>query len=98
MIIQVPMKLKKIETKSIANEGGKATTFKSASLVDNDENLFEVTLDKESSVYDKEGTIEKDGTATLDIFVEDKAKTSKAGNPYIAKVLKMRCMDFTFSK
>jgi len=94
MKITTAMKLLEIKSKKIENASGSGTVFKSAYLLDKEGNTFEVTLDKKAACYAEEGTIEKDGTATLDIFVEDKAKTSKSGNPYIAKVLKMRCLDF----
>jgi len=98
MIIQASMALVKVETKTIKNDGGKETKFKMATLADNDGNIFECSLSKDSKTYELEGIVGKDGTATLDIFVDQRAKTSKAGNPYIANILKMRCVDFGFAK
>lgn len=98
MIIKQPMTLVKIEAKSIEKESGEPTRFKMATLLDTSGNSFEMALDKDASRYGDEGTVNETGEATLDIFVEDKASVSKKGNPFIAKRLKMRCLDFVSKK
>jgi len=65
-----------------------------ATMRDDEENVFEVSVDKEASVYSQEGKLNLKGNAAVKIYIDEKAAISKSGNAYIAKHLKMRLMDF----